>query len=883
MTSAQTATPSASSTASSSSALPRLVRFAGTVKDLRGTPLTGAVGVTFALYSAETGGSPLWLETQNVTADSSGHYTALLGSTKPDGLPADLFTSEQARWVGVQVSGQGQTEQPRTLLVSAPYALKAGDAETVGGLPPSAFVLAAPATGTAPSASATANASSSAAPPASSNVTTTGGTVNTIPLFTTATNIQNSAITQTGSGATAKVGIGIAAPAATLDIKGGEYVRGAFTLPSTATATATKGANSQPDLMIASAFNSGSAAAVNQKFQLQAEPAGNNTATASGTLNLLFGSGTAVPAETGLSFNSKGLITFASGQTFPGAGTITGITTAAGSGLTGGGTTGTLSLKIPAGGITNAMLATAYAQLGAADTFTSPITFVAGQTFPGTLTAVTAASPVTATTTAGKVSLGLNTTALETTLNAVYPQLGTGNIFTSYLEAYQTSGRGNAAVLGWGSNGSVGTFGDSDTGLGVQGESTSGFGVYAQVTTPAAGSAGVLGFTGSTFSGSYTSEAGIADAGVWADISAGSGVPVALFATADDAYGEAVVTNGGDYPSLYVDNSGGTAVQAQAAIGYGVSGVSFSGTGVYGSTSGGGDGVEGIAGNLVPQQAGVHGVGNTTSATYDGSIIYSGVWGDTGTSSTTVAPAWAIGVLGTADDSHAGVFLNNSSGWSTLYVSNASTGGTGLSATVPGLFSTLQAATRTGTCGIGGNGDLTCTGQVKTLATTGGSRTVETYAMQSPENWMEDFGSGALHSGVAVVNIDPAFAETVSETADYHVFLTPNGDSKGLYVTQKTASSFEVRESGNGTSSLSFDYRIVAKRRGYESQRLTDVTERFNAERKAPSMSTAKQKARPAAEPRPSPLHLKTNSTFRKPAAGVPHVAVMQRAPATHP
>ena len=81
------------------------------------------VGITFTLYSEQTGGAALWLETQNVTADSNGQSTALLGSTKPDGLPAELFTSEQARWVGVQVSGQ--PEQPRMLLVAVPYALKA--------------------------------------------------------------------------------------------------------------------------------------------------------------------------------------------------------------------------------------------------------------------------------------------------------------------------------------------------------------------------------------------------------------------------------------------------------------------------------------------------------------------------------------------------------------------------------------------------------------------------------------------------------------------------------------------------------------------------------------------------------------------------------------
>ena len=130
----------AQTSAQTASALPRMVRFGGTVKDLNGSVLTGVVGITFALYSEQSGGAALWLETQNATADSSGHYTVLLGSTKPEGLPAELFTSEQAHWVGVQVSGQA--EQPRLLLVSAPYALKAGDAETVGGFPASAFVLA---------------------------------------------------------------------------------------------------------------------------------------------------------------------------------------------------------------------------------------------------------------------------------------------------------------------------------------------------------------------------------------------------------------------------------------------------------------------------------------------------------------------------------------------------------------------------------------------------------------------------------------------------------------------------------------------------------------------------------------------------------------------
>jgi hypothetical protein len=130
---------------SSNAAVPSMVNFSGVLTDANGKALTGALGVTFSLYKESQGGSPLWMETQNVQADKAGHYTVALGSTKSQGLPADIFASGEARWLGVQA--QAQAEQPRVLLVSVPYALKALDAETIGGLPPSAFVLAAPPTG----------------------------------------------------------------------------------------------------------------------------------------------------------------------------------------------------------------------------------------------------------------------------------------------------------------------------------------------------------------------------------------------------------------------------------------------------------------------------------------------------------------------------------------------------------------------------------------------------------------------------------------------------------------------------------------------------------------------------------------------------------------
>ena len=63
--------------------------------------------------------------------DENGNYTALLRMYSANGVPAGLFTSGEARWLAVQV-GQ-QPEQPRVLLVSVPYALKGGDAQTLDG------------------------------------------------------------------------------------------------------------------------------------------------------------------------------------------------------------------------------------------------------------------------------------------------------------------------------------------------------------------------------------------------------------------------------------------------------------------------------------------------------------------------------------------------------------------------------------------------------------------------------------------------------------------------------------------------------------------------------------------------------------------------------
>jgi hypothetical protein len=113
------------------------------------------------------------------------------------------------------------------------------------------------------------------------------------------------------------------------------------------------------------------------------------------------------------------------------------------------------------------------------------------------------------------------------------------------------------------------------------------------------------------------------------------------------------------------------------------------------------------------------------------------------------------------------------------------------------------------------------------------------YALESPESWFEDFGRGEIAEGRAAVELDPDYAAVV-RLDDYHVFLAPEGNSKGLYVASKGPTGFEVREQQGGTSSLTFSYRVVARRKDIEGERLervewAEVSRPIPAERTPPT------------------------------------------------
>ncbi|HLH24058.1 MAG TPA: hypothetical protein VK066_16160 [Chloroflexota bacterium] len=180
--------------------------------------------------------------------------------------------------------------------------------------------------------------------------------------------------------------------------------------------------------------------------------------------------------------------------------------------------------------------------------------------------------------------------------------------------------------------------------------------------------------------------------------------------------------------------------------------------------------------------------------------------------------------IGTSN-SGTGVYGSSNGNVGVLGTSNSSIGVFGASSSGTGVYGTGPAngfaARFDGPVQV--NGAFTVLGGPKSAAVPhpdGSYRRL--YCVESPESWFEDFGQEQLANGRASVQLDRDFAALV-HGGNYHVFLTPEGDTKGLYVSNKGAGAFEVREAQGGTGGLAFSYRVVAKRKDIAGPRLERV------------------------------------------------------------
>jgi hypothetical protein len=290
----------------------------------------------------------------------------------------------------------------------------------------------------------------------------------------------------------------------------------------------------------------------------------------------------------------------------------------------------------------------------------------------------------------------------------------------------------------------------------------------------------------------------------------------------------------------------GTATQS----GTGVEGLSISGAGVAGSSAGAsgvagvsalGNGVSGQSNSTNASAAGVQGTNNATTTavrangfggllfdgnnssavdvftvdnagntTIGGTAVVNGVLNgdavDAGTfgSYRGVAGEGAIGVAGYGvETSPFGVFAANaaSSGGTALAVQDQS--GTGVLINGYNSASNLKIQ-------VQDDGTVYAHAFVGGLDTPAGLK-VTSYATMSSTPNVEDFGEAQLTAGQSYVSLKRTYAATIDARFAYMVFITPEGDTRGLYVTQKTPAGFVVRENQGGRSDVTFSYRIVAK------------------------------------------------------------------------
>jgi hypothetical protein len=340
----------------------------------------------------------------------------------------------------------------------------------------------------------------------------------------------------------------------------------------------------------------------------------------------------------------------------------------------------------------------------------------------------------------------------------------------------------SAGTYGRGVSGRATASSGSTYGVSGQSDSTSGTGVYGYAAATSGTTNGVFGRT--------TADTG---AGVRGWASASTGTAWGVFGQSDSTagtgvYGINTASNGTTYGIFGISESTsgiGLYGNASATTGltYGVYGVSASdnGTGVYGYTSS------------------TSGFGVRGYASQSGSVTTSGAYGrsDANNGFGIAGHAWLSGV-GVGAWSYAGNLIEAFSG------------------DYPG--GTLEFyITQAGN--VYANGTYN---SYKASSIDGATHAVS--AIQSPEVWVEDFGRASLVDGKAVVSIATDFAGIANLSVDYNVFLTPMGDSFGLYVTNLTSTSFEVHEQNGGKSNITFSYRIVAKQAGSETIRLPEVT-----------------------------------------------------------
>ncbi|HCB63162.1 MAG: hypothetical protein A2W93_11680 [Bacteroidetes bacterium GWF2_43_63] len=128
----------------------------------------------------------------------------------------------------------------------------------------------------------------------------------------------------------------------------------------------------------------------------------------------------------------------------------------------------------------------------------------------------------------------------------------------------------------------------------------------------------------------------------------------------------------------------------------------------------------------------------------------------------------------------------------------------------------------------GTNYAILSTGTKSTIVKDPNNKEVVMFCPEAPEVLFQDYGIAKLVNGKAHVDMDPVFTNAVYVSEDHpmKVFIQLEGDCNGVYVSNKTATGFDVTELQGGTSTVSFSWTVVANRAD-EKDAQGNVTSKF--------------------------------------------------------
>jgi hypothetical protein len=109
--------------------VPYLIPVVGKLTDASGTSLEGDHVLAFALYDAQTGGTPLWSDTFSAVEFTSGLFNVYLGIPENKPLEIEIFLGTDEIWLEIQVDNDNPMSRVR--LASVPWAM---ECEQIGNI-----------------------------------------------------------------------------------------------------------------------------------------------------------------------------------------------------------------------------------------------------------------------------------------------------------------------------------------------------------------------------------------------------------------------------------------------------------------------------------------------------------------------------------------------------------------------------------------------------------------------------------------------------------------------------------------------------------------------------------------------------------------------------